>query len=111
VGKTHIDNLEAGMVLTEDVYDRGGRLLLGAGVELQHKHLMIFRTWGVCEASVDKDSPDEVSSAASVDIDPEDVVLMEQRLKPRFRYADLTHPAMQELLRLSALQRIHHGLS
>ncbi len=111
VGKTHIDNLEAGMVLSEDVHDRGGRLLLGTGVELQEKHLTIFRTWGVSEVSVEGGSPEELLTTVSDDISPVELIEMEEQLKARFRYTDLAHPAVRELLRLNALQRIHHGVS
>lgn len=99
------------MVLTADVHDRSGRLLLGAGVELQPKHLVIFRTWGVSEVSVDSDCPDRTSVTAFDDIAPDVVAAMEESLKPRFCHADLSHPAIRELLRLSALYRIRHGLS
>jgi len=111
MGKTHVDNLQAGMVLTEDVRDRSGRLLLGTGAELQDKHIKIFRTWGVSEAAVDDEYSDNYSSGTCINIAPDDLANMEESLKPRFRHADLTHPAMEELLRLNALQRLNHGLS
>jgi hypothetical protein len=111
VSKTNIDKLEPGMVLTEDVRDRRGRLLISAGAEIEAKHLVIFRTWGVNEVSVGNDSSDANSSTTNHAIDPHEVAQMEESLKPRFRFTDLSHPAMRELLRLNAVQRITHGLS
>lgn len=40
------------MVLAADVHDRTGRLLLGAGVELDRKRIVILMTWGVTEADI-----------------------------------------------------------
>src|SRR6185369_10254927 len=59
VGKVAIENIETGMVLASDVLDRSGRMLLGAGAELTHKHLVIFRTWGVLEADIAGQGNDE----------------------------------------------------
>ncbi|NTW99914.1 MAG: hypothetical protein HGB35_08325, partial [Geobacteraceae bacterium] len=52
MGIIAIENIETGMVLASDVRDRSGRMLLGSGVELTQKHLVVFRTWGVLEADI-----------------------------------------------------------
>ena len=108
---THIDSLDPGMMLAEDVRDRSGRLLLGAGDVLLDKHIKIFRTWGVTEVSVVGNYPDGIAPQVSNDIDPNVLTEMEENLKPRVLHTDLDHPVMKELLRLSALQRIRHGIS
>lgn len=110
MGKTHIDNLQAGMILTEDVHDRSGRLLLGAGAELQNKHIVIFRTWGVIEAAVGDEVSEQLIIPAGLDIDLDRLAAVEEELKPRYRYADLNQPAIRELLRLNAMRRLTHGL-
>lgn len=50
-----LESLNPGMVLSRDVCDRKGRVLLPAGAELTEKHLRIFQTWGVVEADITGD--------------------------------------------------------
>jgi hypothetical protein len=103
------DNLTAGMVLSANVYARTGRLLLGAGTELTDKHIYIFRIWGVVE--VDISGWDEEGGNPTTDnlIDMESWSNAEAAIRPLFCHADLTHPGMQELLRLGILRRAQHG--
>ncbi|MFV0422167.1 HDOD domain-containing protein [Oleidesulfovibrio sp.] len=53
MGKLNVDDLKTGMVLAEDVMGRDGRRLLGAGAELEERHLRIFKAWGVTEADIE----------------------------------------------------------
>ena len=48
----HTDNLEEGMVLSEEVKDIKGRLLLKKGQEIDSKHIKILKMWGVTEVPV-----------------------------------------------------------
>ena len=78
MGMVPLEQLETGMVLASDVLDRNGRMLLGAGAELNQKHLTIFRTWGVAEADIagidyvsdDLPLPAEIDPAALAAADP-----------------------------------------
>jgi hypothetical protein len=110
LGNVHTDNLMPGMLLSSDVHDRNGRLLLGAGTELTDKHIYIFRTWGVVGADIDGVEEDEDSHRFSDAIDPELWVAAEAWVKPLFRHADMDHPGMNQLLQLSILRRVHHGI-
>ena len=47
-----IDQLKPGMVLATDVTDTNGRLLLSKEQSIAHKHLTIFKMWGVPEVQV-----------------------------------------------------------
>ncbi|MEJ2657650.1 MAG: hypothetical protein P8012_10715 [Desulfobacterales bacterium] len=52
MGMVHVDNLEVGMVLSEDVKDISSRLLLTKGQKIQSNHIRIFKIWGITEVSV-----------------------------------------------------------
>lgn len=109
MGIVALDNLTTGMVLSTDVHDRSGRLLLGAGTELNQKHLVIFRTWGVNEVAIRGEDESGGHAALPPDISPEDLKCAEQNLAPLFRMADTEHPAMKEILHLAALRKVTHG--
>jgi len=104
-----LDNLTTGMVLAADVHDRSGRLLLGEGTELTQKHLGIFRTWGITEASIVGIDESEGQSALPADVSPEDLARAEKSLEPIFRLAGTDHPVMKEILQLAALRKVAHG--
>ncbi len=106
-----VDALETGMVLAGDVLDRNGRMLLGAGMELTQKHLVIFRTWGVTEVNVvggESDADNELPLPSEVD--PEALAAAQERLLPLFLLAGTEHPVMRELLRLAAMKKVLHGI-
>jgi len=109
MAKVAVDNLEVGMVLAADVHDRAGRMLLGAGVELTPKHLVIFRTWGVEEAAIVGDDNDGDGPALPAEVTPELLAAAEVALAPLFRATNLEHPAMAELFRLASLRKALHA--
>jgi len=109
MGMLPTDNLTPGMVLATNVHARTGRLLLGAGTELTDKHIYVFRIWGVIEADIAGREKEDESPASAHLIDPESWGKAEAEIKPLFLHADLTHPGMQELLRLGILRKIQHG--
>ena len=110
MGLTQIDNLEVGMTLANDVHDRAGRLLLGAGVELSQKHLVVLRTWGVMEVDIVGGEDDNQGSHLPAEITQEQLDSAMAALAPLFCNSDLHHPVMRELLRLAALRKASHGL-
>lgn len=105
MGMVPLDNLTVGMVLAAEVHDRTGRILLGPGEALTEKHLMIFRTWGVAEADIEG-VDGETSPALPAEVDPAALAAAAEALSPIFRHANLDHPAMREMLRLSALRKV-----
>ncbi len=111
MGMISVDNLVVGMRLDEDVRDRTGRMLLGAGVDLTSKHLRILRMWGVIEVSVAGIEGDDKAAHLPEDVNPSELELAEKALATLFRNADMNHPVNRELLRLAALRRIRHGNS
>jgi hypothetical protein len=110
MGLVALDNLETGMVLASDVLDRNGRMLLGAGAELNQKHLTIFRTWGVAEADIAGIDYVENESPLPAEITPEALAAAEETLQPHFIHCGTQHPVLRELLRLAAIRKVQHGL-
>ncbi len=110
MGMVAIDNIEIGMVLAADVLDRNGRMLLGAGAELNQKHLTIFRTWGVVEADIAGIDYADTEPSLPAEIDIEALAVAETSLQPLFRHSGLEHPALRELLRLAAIRKVQRGI-
>jgi len=110
MGLIALDSLETGMVLASDVLDRNGRMLLGAGAELNQKHLTIFRTWGVAEVDIAGIDYCDNGPTLPVEVDPLAVAAAEESLQMHFRHCGTEHPALRELLRLAAIRKVQHGL-
>ncbi|MBW4056697.1 MAG: hypothetical protein HIU83_15110 [Proteobacteria bacterium] len=108
MGLLTIDGIEEGMILKSDVRDRSGRLLLGSGAELNAKHIRMFRTWGVMEADIIGIDDQACCASFAADVDPECMVVTENELRPLFRNADLSYPAMGELFRLCLLRKVRN---
>jgi hypothetical protein len=102
-----LDNLLPGMVLAADVHDKSGRLLLGEGVELETKHLFIFRTWGIVEADI-AGMDDSDTEVVPDDITPEEFENAKKTLLPLYCHANIEHPAISELLRLAVIREVKH---
>ncbi|MDD2898391.1 MAG: hypothetical protein PHI31_06725 [Desulfuromonadaceae bacterium] len=102
-----LENLEPGMVLAANVLDRSGRLLLGEGVELQAKHLFVFRTWGVVEADIVGAGGTD-STALPENITQEELDQARNALLHFYCHTDIEHPAICELLRLAVIRKVKH---
>ena len=106
MARIHIDNLAAGMVLKQSVFDRSGRMLLPEGATLEEKHFKIFRMWGVLEAEVTDEA--EVEPAEPQPADQLDPALLAEALdevKRLFVHNDPEHPAIRELMRICVERR------
>ena len=99
MGIVHVDNLRAGLVLREDVRDVSSRLLLSKGMQIKTEHQRIFKIWGVTEVMVEGDQ--ENGTSLELDVDPEVMERIAERLKQVFQHVDRRHPAMKELYRVS----------
>lgn len=55
----HLEKITTGMVLGAPILNRYGQTLLAAGVVLEEKHLMMFKTWGIKHITVDEGKPEE----------------------------------------------------
>lgn len=93
-----IDQARPGMILSADVLDRRGRLLVPSGSELTERHLSAFRMWGVPAVQIQGEAPPPEEAEL-----PEWVAAeVEAELTDRFRAAGGPHPFLDELRRLAA---------
>ncbi len=98
-----IDQLKPGMVLTTDVTDANGRLLLSKGQAIDPKHVSIFKMWGIPEVQVQQ--TDGVESEATPILDPGAMRRVAEALTPAFSDNDLSHPAVAEIFRQAVVYR------
>jgi hypothetical protein len=97
----HIDNLAPGMILSSNVSDRSGRMLLPSGAELTEKHFTIFRMWGVLEVEiVGEGVATDAELTPHKELDPALLAAARQEVERIFVHNDPTHPAIKELLRI-----------
>ncbi len=101
MGIMHVNRLEPGMTLAEDVKDRIGRFLLGRGQKIEPGHLRILKIWGVAEVDVTGHVEVDEDTCADTQLDPEALARIEEELGSAFRHVELAHPAMEELFRLA----------
>jgi HD-like signal output (HDOD) protein len=98
-----VENLLPGMVLADDVRDLNSRLLFAKGLKIEAQHLRVMKTWGIFDVEVEA-ADDTPARAASVE--KEMTAACSKELSARFKLLDITHPALQEILKLG----IHHRL-
>jgi len=103
MGVINIKDLKADMVLSGDIKDCRGRLLIGKGTVLNEKYLRICRMWGVVEADVQGVSPEELYASAINHFDAATVAAADKLVQDRFCYNDMGHPAIRELVRVCTL--------
>ena len=59
MGILHIDDLEEGLALAEDVLSPQGMKIAGTGDKVTAKHLKAFKAWGITEVNVQGSGEDE----------------------------------------------------
>ncbi|MGN7611074.1 hypothetical protein ACQZV8_03205 [Magnetococcales bacterium HHB-1] len=100
-----LNKIEPGMVVSADVLDRSGRLLLGKETAITKRHLRIFKTWGITEIEI-KTDPIEDAPPKKEETTPQEAIPKKIRtetlqwVKDRFQHIDLTIPAAQQLFKI-----------
>jgi len=97
------------MILSEDVRDINGRLLLQKGQKIKANHIRIIKKWGVTEINVVGTPADELKTASQTA--PDKIEGIERETRRIFKHVDLNHPAIKELFRLSVLFRSENDFS
>ncbi len=97
-----VDDLEAGMVLADEVRDQQGRLLMPSGTELTDRHLRAFQLWGI--PSVRIRSGGDAAEPAEAPISPAELAAARDLVLGRLRDNDPAHPFMAELVQLCSLR-------
>jgi hypothetical protein len=96
------DDLEAGMMLAEEVRDQQGRLLVQAGTELTDRHLRAFRLWGIMSVRIR--AADAEPGPAEVPLSAAELARGESVVRDRLRETDPEHPLMAELIRICTVR-------
>lgn len=69
-----VDDLEAGMVLSQDAAGANGQVIAPKGAELTDRHIRLFKTWGITGVDIagadqeDEDSPIELDDAQTKEL-------------------------------------------
>ena len=109
MGMIHINKLEPGMVLADEVRDLSGRLLLGKGKTVQPDHFRVFKIWGVTEVNIRGNNGGK--EEAKPNLDSEQYEKTKESTLQVFSHNDLNHPAIKEIFRLSVLFRNEYTFS
>ena len=104
MGYVAVDNLEQGMIISEDVRDINTRLLLSKGQKIGPKHIRILKIWGVAEVNVVGAQPDRTVDTP-VD-DPEKAMRVQAALEAVFKHMNLQNQLLKEIYRASAAYRL-----
>ncbi|MGD9239949.1 MAG: HDOD domain-containing protein [Desulfobacterales bacterium] len=107
MGTIHINKLKPGMVLDQEVRDINGRLLLKKGKDIQSSHIRIFKIWGVTEINIRGNNGNE--NTPDDNLDPEKIEKIKEYTHNLFCHADLEHPALKEIFRISVQFRSKHN--
>ena len=106
------DLLAAGMVLSDDVLNARGQVLIPSGTVIEGKHLRGLMAWGIKTVAVTPSTaPDDI-------VDTEEAVLLSPEEVDAFiteffclNHDRLTHPFVQEILTLSKDRLAKHGMT
>jgi hypothetical protein len=110
MGVLHINDLEEGMVLAEDVKNRHGNILLPQGRPLTGKDILILKTWGITETDVEGVDRDKVESKEMESLPPSVIAAIERELTELF--TEITdNPVMEEIYRIVKKYKLKQALT
>ena len=92
------------MVLSRDVKDLNGRILLAAGTELTQKHIRVFKIWAVSEVEIQGVENKDVAAQVTAQVDPACLKEAEEVVSSLFVLTKRSHPPVAELMRLAVLR-------
>jgi len=105
MGKVNVENLEEGMMISEDVKS-GNQILLAKGVKLSTKHINIFKSWGISAVCVEGVSEQEITNQKLEQLTPKQRKSLEDNLKTKFKHVDLDFYPAQVLFNTCLLRKI-----
>lgn len=101
MGSLSVEFLEAGMVLARDVRGSSGVVLLGAGAEINARHIQIFKSWGVREVEIKGADQAALNARMLGSLDAEQRARIERELDRLFLHNDARDPVIEELRRIA----------
>lgn len=100
MGELHIQYLQPGMELAEDICSFNGSTLLKKGAILTEKHLHAFDMWGITEANIKGVESEDQIEIRQDDIHPGIAQKIASELDRLFEKTDLNDPVTAELYRI-----------
>jgi HD-like signal output (HDOD) protein len=101
MGVIKVSHLKPDMLVSSDVKDRNGRLLVAAGTRLADKHIRIIKIWGVVEADIENASEEDVEPSTEGVVDLDISRAADEVVAKNFHYNDLENSAIAELYKIS----------
>jgi HD-like signal output (HDOD) protein len=95
MGYIAVDNLEQGMVLSEDVRDINTRLLLSKGQKIVPKHIRILKIWGVTEVKIVGNQDEHALDIPAAD--PERAKQIQAAIEMVFKRVNLENQLFNEI--------------
>ena len=99
-----VEFLKPGMVLAGDVRGSNGMVLLGAGAELNERHIGIFRAWGITEVEIKGAAQDTSHTELLTKLDVAQRRQIEQELDRLFQHNDPQDPIIGDLRRVCLMR-------
>lgn len=96
-----VANARTGMVLSADVRDRRGRVLIPSGKELKERYLSALPMWGITHVEIEGEEPSSVEE----EIDAATLEQAAREVGRRFEHANRAHPAIEALLTVCVRRR------
>lgn len=90
--KYPIDEIEAGMVLSEPAVGPNSNVLIGADIELSERMIQSLRSRGISAVSVVGEEDEDAHQA--IELSTESLADAAEQLAPRYCHADREHPAI-----------------
>jgi len=107
-----LNQLKPGMVLSRDVTNFSGVLLLKSGKSLKAKEIKNFKAWGIPETFVQEPLMKGVSCQEKAPpIDPKLLQEAEAESAALFRHSNASHPIVVELKRLCTMKKVKQRTS
>lgn len=100
-----VDQILPGMVLSKNVNDTSGRLLLQAHTTLNEKHIRVLRSWGIYQITVAGTS----HPSSSESIAKPSCATVQQQIDSAFSATNRDHPAMQAIYDLALAYAARHA--
>ena len=101
-----LNQLKPGMVLSRDVTNFFGVLLLKSGRPLKTRDIKNFKAWGVTEAFVQEGRVEGSPQEDAPKVDPLWLRQAKEESAALFHHANSGHPIVMELERLCTLHRV-----
>jgi len=117
MGLLSVNDLKDGMVLSTEVRNKHGNVLLRKGDKLCEKHIMLFKSWGITEADIEGIDKNQVEKKEKEALSTDVMVSIEKELNDLFPdFGD--NPLMEEIYRVTkkfkmkkALEQTHDSSS